>query len=456
MGSIDTGDTAWVLASAALVLFMTPGLALFYGGLVRSKNVLATMMHSFAAIAIVSVLWVMVGYSLAFGTDIGLVIGGLDFAFFRGVGAEPHPLAPTVPHTAFAVFQMMFAIITPALIAGAFAERVRFGGYLAFIGAWSLLVYAPVAHWVWGGGFLGAAGVGALDFAGGTVVHIAAGASALAAAIFVGKRRGFPAGAFVPHNVPMVMLGAAILWFGWFGFNAGSALGANGLAASAFVVTHLGAVGAGIAWALLERVRHGRCTALGAATGAVAGLVGITPAAGFVAPLPALLIGLAAGAVCFAAVELKSKLGYDDSLDAVGVHLVGGIVGALLTGVFASLSVNELGVDGSLAQVGKQGLAVVVTLAFSFVGTLAILKVVDALVGFRASETAEDEGIDVAEHGEVAYTWRERARTSGRMPEGMTEAEVAALREQLVLEATERVLDAVRVEPSRAPEDRST
>jgi len=316
--AIDTGDTGWVLGSAALVLFMTPGLALFYGGLVRSKNVLGTMMHSVAAIAIVSVVWVLAGYSLAFGPDVGGVIGGLAHIGFRGVGEAPLALAPTVPQSAFASFQMMFAVITPALIAGAFAERVRFGGYVMFVALWSLIVYAPLAHWVWGGGFLGVDGIGALDFAGGTVVHISAGAAALAAALYVGQRRGYPRGNFAPHNVPMVVLGAGILWFGWFGFNAGSALGANGLASSAFLATHLGAAGAMIGWLVPERLRHGKATAVGGATGAVAGLVAITPAAGFVGPLPALLIGLAGGAVCFAAVELKSRLGYDDSLDAVG------------------------------------------------------------------------------------------------------------------------------------------
>jgi Amt family ammonium transporter len=341
--AVDTGDTAWVLGAAALVLFMTPGLALFYGGLVRSKNVLGTMMQSVAAIAIVSVLWLLAGYSLAFGDDIGGLLGSLSHIGFAGVGATPHALAPTVPQTAFASFQLMFAVITPALIAGAFAERVRFGGYVLFVAIWSLLVYAPLAHWVWGGGFLGVDGLGALDFAGGTVVHISAGAAALAAALFVGARRGYPRGNFAPHNVPMVVLGAGILWFGWFGFNAGSAVAANGLASSAFLATHLGAAGAMIGWLLPERLRHGKATAVGGATGAVAGLVAITPAAGFVTPLAALAIGLAGGLVCFAAVELKSRLGYDDSLDAVGVHMVGGLVGALLTGVFASLAINPAG-----------------------------------------------------------------------------------------------------------------
>ena len=448
MGEINTGDTAWVLAAAALVLFMTPGLALFYGGLVRSKNVLATMMQSFAAIAVVSVAWLAIGYTLAFGPDIGLVIGGLDFAGFRGVGEEPMALAPTIPASTFAIYQMMFAIITPALIAGAFAERVRFSGYLLFITAWSILVYSPLAHWVWGGGFLGAAGIGALDFAGGTVVHISAGAAALAAALYVGRRTGYPGGVFTPHNVPMVMLGAAILWFGWFGFNAGSALGANGLASSAFVATQLGAAGAMIGWAILDRVRHGKVTAIGAVTGAVAGLVAITPAAGYVEPVSALVIGLIAGAVCFVAVEAKSRLGYDDSLDAVGVHLVGGLVGALLTGIFATLAVNPAGTDGSLAQVGKQAAACAIALAFSFVATLAILKVVDLLVGFRASEAAEADGLDVVEHGESAYTWGSRSMTLLEPP-ALSGDDLDALRERLVLEATAQVIENVRLESER-------
>ncbi len=443
----DTGDTAWVLGSAALVLFMTPGLALFYGGLVRSKNVLGTMMQSVAAIAIVSVVWVLAGYTLAFGSDVGGVIGGLAHLGFRGVGEAPHALAPTVPHSAFASFQMMFAVITPALVAGAFAERVRFGGYVAFVALWSLIVYAPLAHWVWGGGFLGVDGIGALDFAGGTVVHISAGAAALAAALFVGKRRGYPRGNFAPHNVPMVVLGAGILWFGWFGFNAGSALGANGLASSALLATHLGAAGAMIGWLVPERLRHGKATAVGGATGAVAGLVAITPAAGFVGPLPALAIGLLGGAVCFAAVEMKSRLGYDDSLDAVGVHMVGGLVGALLTGVFASLAVNPAGADGGWAQLARQGAAAGITLAFSFIATWAILKLVDRVVGFRMPAEAEDSGVDIAEHGEAAYAFREHGRQAIPPLEGMTEEELAEMRERLVLEATARVLEAISSEP---------
>jgi ammonium transporter, Amt family len=452
--AIDTGDTGWVLGSAALVLFMTPGLALFYGGLVRSKNVLGTMMHSVAAIAIVSVVWVLAGYSLAFGPDVGGVIGGLAHIGFRGVGEAPHALAPTVPQSAFASFQMMFAVITPALIAGAFAERVRFGGYVMFVALWSLIVYAPLAHWVWGGGFLGVDGIGALDFAGGTVVHISAGAAALAAALYVGQRRGYPRGNFAPHNVPMVVLGAGILWFGWFGFNAGSALGANGLASSAFLATHLGAAGAMIGWLVPERLRHGKATAVGGATGAVAGLVAITPAAGFVGPLPALLIGLAGGAVCFAAVELKSRLGYDDSLDAVGVHMVGGLVGAMLTGVFASLAVNPAGAEGGWLQIGRQGAAAGITLVFSFGATWMILKLVDRLIGFRLPAEAEDSGVDLAEHGESAYAFREHGRQAIPPLEGMTEEELAEMRERLVLEATARVLEAIdaRMEDADRPD----
>jgi Amt family ammonium transporter len=441
--AIDTGDTGWVLGSAALVLFMTPGLALFYGGLVRSKNVLGTMMQSVAAIAIVSIVWVLAGYTLAFGPDVGGVIGGLAHLGFRGVGETAHALAPTVPESAFAAFQMMFAVITPALIAGAFAERVRFGGYVMFVALWSLIVFAPLAHWVWGGGFLGADGIGALDFAGGTVVHISAGAAALAAALYVGQRRGYPRGNFAPHNVPMVVLGAGILWFGWFGFNAGSALGANGLASSAFLATHLGAAGAMIGWLVPERLRHGKATAVGGATGAVAGLVAITPAAGFVRPVPALLIGLAGGAVCFAAVELKSRLGYDDSLDAVGVHMVGGLVGALLTGVFASLAVNPAGAEGGWMQIGRQGAAAGITLVFSFGATWAILKLVDRLVGFRLPAEAEDSGVDVAEHGESAYAFREYGRQAIPPLDAMTEEDLADMRERLVLEATARVLEAI-------------
>jgi Amt family ammonium transporter len=411
MPGIDTGDTAWILGATALVMFMTPGLALFYGGLVRAKNVLGTIMQAFAALALVTVLWVLAGYTLAFGPDKGLLIGGLDFLGLAGVGQEPAAAAPTVPHLAFMAFQMMFAVITPALIAGAFAERMRFGGYVLFIGLWSLLVYAPLAHWVWGGGWLGAAGVGALDFAGGTVVHINAGIAALAAALYLGKRRG-SSEAFVPHNVPMVITGAAILWFGWFGFNAGSALSSGGLAAQAFVTTHVAAAAATIGWLIPEWRRHRKPTTIGAATGAVAGLVAITPAAGYVAPWAAVLIGLVAGMVCYAAVGLKFRFGLDDSLDVVGVHLVGGIVGAMLTGVFAQLAINPAGADGLLfgnaALVGKQLAAVGATIVFSLAATSGILKVVDVLVGLRVSEEDEAAGLDLSQHAEAGYTLGER------------------------------------------------
>jgi ammonium transporter, Amt family len=400
---VSSGDTAWLLVSAALVMFMTPGLAFFYGGLVRSKNVVGTIMQSFIALGLVTVLWALVGYSLAFGPDKAGLIGGLDFLGLGGVGAAPSAYAPTVPATSFMVFQMMFAVITPALIAGAFAERMRFSGYLMFIGLWSILVYAPVAHWVWGGGFLGADGVGALDFAGGAVVHANAGAAALATAIYLGRRRGHGTDDMSPHNVPFVVLGAGILWFGWFGFNAGSALTSGALASSAFVNTQLGAAAALLGWIVLERVRTGRVTTIGAATGAVAGLATITPAAGYVQPMAAIAIGLAAGIVCYLAVGLKGRLGYDDSLDVVGVHMVGGILGVVLTGVFASLAINAAGAAASLAQVGRQGVLAGVTVVFSFVVTLAILKVTDLTVGLRVSEEHEDVGLDASQHGEVGY-----------------------------------------------------
>ena len=409
---VDTGDTAWVLIAAALVMFMTPGLAFFYGGLVRSKNVLGTVMQSLIALGIGTLAWVLVGYTLAFGPDIGGVIGGLSFAGLRGVGAAPSAFAPTVPASAFMIFQMMFAIITPALITGAFAERMKFSGYCVFLALWSVVVYAPVAHWVWGGGFLGANGIGALDFAGGTVVHISAGVAALATILYVGKRRGYGKEAMMPHNVPMVVLGGAILWFGWFGFNAGSALAANGVAANAFVTTHIAAATAMLAWLIPERIKHGHFTTVGAVTGAVAGLVAITPAAGYVEPWAAVMIGLVAGSVCYLIVNLKTRIGYDDSLDVVGVHMVGGIIGALLTGVFATLAVNPAGGSGSLAQLGKQALAVVITLVFSFVVTMLLLRVVDRLVGLRLSEEDEYTGLDLSQHSEVAYTWQERGGVS--------------------------------------------
>ncbi len=400
---VDSGDTAWILASAALVMFMTPGLGFFYGGLVRAKNVVGTIMQSFIALALVTVLWVLIGYTLAFGPDKGGLIGGLDFIGLRHVGALPSPYAPTVPATAFMVYQMMFAIITPALIAGAFAERMKFSGYLMLIGLWSILVYAPVAHWEWGGGFLGASGLGALDFAGGAVVHANAGAAALATALYLGKRRGHGIDDMTPHNVPFVILGAGILWFGWFGFNAGSALASNALASSAFVNTQLGAAAAVFGWIIPERMRTGRVTTIGVATGAVAGLATITPAAGFVQPVPALVIGLIAGFVCFQAVALKDRLGYDDSLDVVGVHMVGGVIGVLLTGAFASLAINAAGAAAGLGQVGKQAVLDLVTVAYSFAATLALLKVTDLTVGLRVTDEHEEAGLDLSQHGEVGY-----------------------------------------------------
>jgi ammonium transporter, Amt family len=400
---VNSGDTAWLLVSAALVMFMTPGLAFFYGGLVRSKNVVGTIMQSFIALGLVTVLWALIGYTLAFGSDKAGLIGGLGFLGLSGVGAAPSAYAPTVPATSFMVFQMMFAIITPALIAGAFAERMRFSGYLMFIGLWSLLVYAPLAHWEWGGGFLGADGIGALDFAGGAVVHANAGAAALATAIYLGRRRGHGSDDMSPHNVPFVILGAGILWFGWFGFNAGSALTSGALASSAFVNTQLGAAAALLGWIVLERARTGKVTTIGAATGAVAGLATITPAAGYVQPMAAIVIGLAAGIVCCLAVGLKGRFGYDDSLDVVGVHMVGGILGVLLTGIFASLAINATGAAASLAQVGKQGVLATVTVVFSFLATMVILKFTDITVGLRVTEEHEDVGLDQSQHGEVGY-----------------------------------------------------
>ena len=411
---MDTGDTAWVLASSALVLFMTPGLALFYGGMVRAKNILGTMMHSVFAMGIVSILWVLIGYTLAFGNDVGGLIGNLDFLGFSGVGSDPHPagLGATIPHNAFALFQMMFAIITPALISGAFAERVKFSGYVVFISLWLLFVYAPIAHWVWHpDGWLFK--LGALDFAGGTVVHINAGIAALAAVIIIGKRRGFGKEAFVPHNLTMTILGTGILWFGWFGFNAGSALGANGLAGSAFLATNLGAAAGACGWALMESLKDRKATSLGIASGAVAGLVAITPAAGFVSPLGAIAIGLIGGIVCSKAVSLKFRLGYDDSLDVVGVHLVGGLVGALLTGVFADLAINEFAVLNGLANgggfelLGKQVIAIGASLAFSLVMSLILVKVVDMTIGFRVKEEEEISGLDLTQHAEVGYSMTE-------------------------------------------------
>jgi Amt family ammonium transporter len=404
---IDTGDTTWMLVSTALVMLMTPGLALFYGGMVRQKNVLGTIMQSFVALGIVTVQWVLIGYSLSFGPDIHGLIGNLQWFGLQGVGLEPNPdYAATIPHQAFMMFQMMFAIITPALISGAFAERFKFSTYLVFVVLWSTLVYAPLAHWVWGvGGWLRS--LGALDFAGGLVVHISSGVSALAAAIIIGKRKGHGHEHMPPHNLTMTLLGATLLWFGWFGFNGGSALASGALATSAFLMTHIAAAAATLSWIFVEWNHRGKPTLLGAASGAVAGLVAITPASGFVGPLAALAIGIGAGAICYFGVNIKNFFGYDDSLDAVGVHGVGGTFGALATGLFASKAINAAGADGaffgnpSLFLVQLLSVAVAIIYAFSI--TLIILKVLDRTMGLRVQQEEEVEGLDLSQHGESGY-----------------------------------------------------
>jgi Amt family ammonium transporter len=407
---INTGDTAWVLVATALVMLMTPGLGFFYGGLVRRKNVLATIMHSFFILALISVQWVLWGYSLAFGPDKGGIIGGLEWIGLTGVGAEPNKdYAPTIPHQLFMAFQMMFAIITPALITGAFAERKRFKAFVLFSLLWATFVYDPLAHWVWGvGGWLRS--LGALDFAGGTVVHISSGVSALVAALVIGRRIGWGHEHMVPHDAPMTVLGAALLWFGWFGFNAGSALAAGPLAVNAFVVTNTAAAMAALTWITVSWAHTGRPSAVGGAAGAVAGLVAITPASGFVDVRAAILIGLGAGVFCYAAVQLlKNRYQIDDALDVFGVHGIGGTWGALATGLFATKAVNEAGADGLLfgnpAQLGIQAVAVVATWVFVAVMTFVILKVVDALVGLRVPEEEERLGLDVSQHGEPAYQY---------------------------------------------------
>ncbi len=405
---IDPGDTAWLLVSTALVLLMTPALALFYGGMVRRKNVLSTLMYSLAAIPVVSVLWLLYGYSLSFGPSHGGLIGDLSLVGLGSLATEAHG---TVPSLAFCAFQMMFAVITPALISGAFAERMKFSAYLAFVVAWCTLVYFPVAHWVWAeGGWL--LELGALDFAGGTVVHLTAGASALVCALMVGKRLKYPQERPLPHNLTMTLTGAGLLWFGWFGFNAGSALSSGWLAATAFMATHLGAAGGALGWLAVEWWHRGKPTALGLASGVVAGLVAITPAAGYVTLVAAALIGLLSAMVCYVAVLAKYRFGYDDSLDAFGVHGVGGLTGALLTGVFARQRVfpgaaGAVGADGLLAGhprlLGLQLLACVVSAAYAVVLTVGILKVIDRLIGLRVSTADEREGLDLTQHGEDGY-----------------------------------------------------
>ena len=407
--AVDTGDTAWVLISTAFVLLMTaPGLALFYSGMVRRKNVLGTIMQSFAALCIISIQWVLWGYSVSFGPDKFGLFGGLEWAGLNGVGLEPYPdYAATIPHQAFMIFQMMFAVITPALIAGAFAERMKFSAFLVFTILWSTFVYDPIAHWVWGiGGWLRV--MGALDFAGGTVVHISSGVSALATALYIGKRKGYMTEIMAPHNLPLTVIGAGLLWFGWFGFNAGSALGANGLATSAFVVTNTAAAAAALSWLFAEWIHRGKPTLLGLASGLVAGLVSITPASGFVGPVAAIILGLLAGVICYISVSyIKPFFKYDDSLDAFGIHGVGGIWGALATGIFATVAVNAAGADGliygSAALLWKQFIAIAASGAYSFIVTLIILKVVDMAIGLRVCQEDEVQGLDLTQHSESGY-----------------------------------------------------
>jgi Amt family ammonium transporter len=408
MNGINTGDTAFVLLCTGLVMLMTPGLALFYGGMVRSKNVLGTIVHSFFILGMASVIWVLFGYSLAFGPDVSGLIGRLDWIGLRGVGQLPNvSYAPNIPHLAFMIFQGMFAVITPALITGAFAERIKFSGFAIFSVLWLILVYSPVCHWVWGvGGWL--RNLGVMDFAGGTVVHLNAGIAALAAAIVVGKRKGLGDGSLVPHNLPLTVLGAALLWFGWFGFNAGSALAANGLAANALVVTNLAAATAALAWAAAERAHRGKITTLGVVSGCIAGLGTITPASGFVGPLPAIVIGLLAGTICYGGVLAKNRLGYDDSLDVVGIHGVGGVLGVLLTGVFASKLINPAGLNGlafggGLLALKIQGIAVLAVIGYCFTATFILLKIVQAVVGLRLTSEDEETGMDLSQHSEVGY-----------------------------------------------------
>ncbi len=403
---MNTGDTAFMLIASALVMFMTPGLALFYGGLVRSKNVLSTIMQSFICLGIVSIIWVAYGYSLAFGPDIGGFIGNLDWAWLNGVGARPGPYSSNIPNLLFCTFQLMFAVLTPALITGAFAERMKFSAFLIFTFLWSSLVYMPVCHWVWGGGWLEK--MGALDFAGGTVIHINSAMAALAAVLIMGKRKGWGHEIFHPNNLPATILGGGILWFGWFGFNAGSALAAGGSACLAFLTTQVAAGAATLSWVFAEWIFQGKPTTLGAASGALSGLVAITPAAGFVSPVSAIIIGLVAGVLCYMAVLAKSRLGYDDALDAVGVHGIGGIWGALATGLFASVTMNPHGANGLFFgnphQFVVQATGVGATMIYSFVVSAIILKAVDITVGLRVNIEEEVQGLDISQHSEVGYS----------------------------------------------------
>ena len=406
MVEVNGADTAWMLTSSALVLFMTPGLALFYGGMVRAKNMLAMLMMNYVAMGVVTILWVAICASLAFsGNAAGGLIGTLGLAGLRGLGLGNEVFNYSIPDSAFLMFQLMFAIITPALIAGAIAERMKFSAWVVFIAIWSVICYAPMAHWVWGGGFIATA-VGAVDFAGGLVVHINAGAAALALVLVLGPRTGWGRQVIRPHNLPLTILGAGMLWFGWFGFNAGSALAANGLAAQAFMTTHVAAAVAATAWIAAESFSGGKPTTLGFVSGAVAGLVAITPAAGFVNLLGAVIIGVAAGVVCFMALRLKTMFKFDDSLDVIAVHLVGGILGALMLGFLADHSVNELA-TGGVDQFIRQAISVVIAFVYSFVVSYVLAKILDMLMGIRASEADEREGLDVALHEEQAYQMAE-------------------------------------------------
>lgn len=401
--ALDSGDTAWMITATALVLFMTiPGLSLFYGGLVRAKNMLSVLMQCFSITALMTILWVVAGYSISFGEG-GKFFGDFSMVFLRGIG--PDAVSGTIPTILFAMFQLTFAIITPALIVGAFAERMKFSAMLLFTGAWMLLIYSPVCHWVWGGGWLG--GMGALDFAGGTVVHINAGIAGLVSAIVLGKRKGYPTTPMMPHSLTLSVVGAGMLWVGWFGFNAGSELAADGTAGMALAVTQIATAAATLAWMFVEWIKHGKPSALGAITGAVAGLVAITPASGFVGPMGAIAIGFASGIVCFfAATSMKRAFGYDDSLDAFGVHGVGGMVGALLTGVFAAPSLGGYAEVSSIGgQLWIQFVSVIATLAYSAVGSFILLKAVDLTVGLRVTEDEEVTGLDITQHNEKGYDY---------------------------------------------------
>lgn len=408
MNTINPADTAFVLISAALVLLMTPGLAIFYAGMVRSKNVLGTIIQSFILISVITIEWIYLGYSMSFGPDVNGIIGDLSWLGLNGVGQTPSTAyAKTIPHMVFMIFQCMFAVITPALITGAFAERMRFGPFIIFSLLWAVIVYNPICHWVWGtGGWL--AKLGVLDFAGGLVVHLSCGTAALASALVVGSRRGYGTDLFIPHNLPLTLLGAGLLWFGWFGFNAGSALTAGGLAGSAFVATHFGGMAGLAAWVIIEWIYRGKPTTLGAASGAVAGLATITPASGFVSPNSAVIIGALGGLVCYFAVAAKSRFGYDDSLDVVGIHGVGGIIGTLCVGIFASALINPAGADGLIfggtRLIVSQMLGVVTVGTYAFVTSWVLLKIVDMLLGLRVEEESENLGLDLTEHSETAYS----------------------------------------------------